>query len=55
MRKLSLSILALLLAGASVIATAPAKTVTKSNCTTCTKEHCTKTANCPNKASCICK
>ena len=57
MKKISLSLLAILFAGASVIASVPVhpKTAKKATCTTCTKEHCTKKANCPNTANCVCK
>lgn len=57
MKKISLSLLAILFAGASVMASVPvhAKTAKKATCTTCTKEHCTKKANCPNTANCVCK
>jgi hypothetical protein len=56
MKKLSLSVLAILLAGASLFANGhvATKKVKQSTCHTCTKDKCTKKAQCPNTAFCAC-
>lgn len=60
MKKISLSLLALLFAGASVMANTPVEHAKKAKtkqatCTSCSKDKCTKKANCPNTAKCVCK
>ncbi len=60
MKKISLCIVAMLFAGASLMANgnvpvkkAKAKQATCTNCTKkCGKANCTKAANCPNMANC---
>jgi hypothetical protein len=56
MKKISLSVLAIVFAGASIFAIGhvPAKKA-QATCHTCTKGNCTKTASCTNQANCVCK
>jgi len=56
MKKISLSILAIAFAGASVFANghAPVKKGKQATCTSCTKDKCTKKAGCPEMSSCVC-
>lgn len=57
MKKISLSILAMVFAGTSVFALdhAPVKKTKQTTCHTCSKDKCTKKANCPNKGKCACE
>ena len=58
MKKISLSILAILFAGASVMANGviPVKKAKakQATCTHCTKDGCTKKADCPSPKNCPC-
>jgi len=57
MKKIVLSVIAILFAGTSLMANVPVhpKRVKQATCNTCTKEKCTKKADCPNTAMCVCK
>jgi len=57
MKKLSLSILAIAFAGASVFANGhtAVKKAKQTTCHSCTKSNCTKKANCPNTTNCVCE
>jgi len=58
MKKVSLSVIAILFAATSVFANGHGPVVKKAKhavCHTCAKGHCTKTASCPNQKDCVCK
>ena len=57
MKKIILSIAAILIAGASLMAIAPAhaKKVSQATCNSCGKDNCTEKAGCPNTDNCVCK
>ncbi len=57
MKKVSLSVAAILFACASVFANVPAnaKPAKKAACTSCAKANCTSKAACPKTANCVCK
>lgn len=59
MKKISLSMLAILFAATSIMAngTVPVKKAKakQATCTKCTKDNCTKKAGCPKPTDCPCK
>ena len=57
MKKISLSVAAILFAAASVFATphVPVKKAKQASCNTCTKAKCVSKASCPNTTNCVCK
>ncbi|TZF82572.1 hypothetical protein FW774_13770 [Pedobacter sp. BS3] len=59
MKKIGLSMLAIVFAAATVIANGevPVKKANtkQATCTSCSKDHCTTKADCPAKENCPCK